>query len=176
MAIRGRRSDEYTSFRELGLQRISKKIGIVVSVLLASLACRTGGPAASGDQAATERAKHLYDALAVKHVPVDINNYYAAYNSNKLSADNRLLGHWNMFVGTVSNVSKDGEGKYYISLVADAHGIATVKAYPSPKQLRGGVDGVTRNELTNVSLSTLSTGTSCHFNAKVTKTNTVDRY
>lgn len=137
---------------------INKKISIVVSVLLASLACSTGGVAAPVDQAAKERAKHLYDALAVEHVPVDIANYYAAYNSNKLSADNRFLGRWNMFVGIVSNVSKDHDGRLFITIFADTHGIATVKAYPSPKQLRRDVDGVVRNEQAKASLMTLSTG------------------
>lgn len=145
---------------------INKKISIVASVLLASLACSTGGIAAPVDQAATTRAQHLYDALAVEHVAVDIANYYAAYKSNKLSADNRFLGHWNMFVGTVSNVSKDFDGRAYINLVADAYGIATVKVYPSPKQLRRDVNGVVRNEATESSLMTLSTGTTLSLQCK----------
>lgn len=145
---------------------VNKKISTVVSVLLASLACSTGGVAAPVDQAATERAKHLYDALAVEHVAVDITRYYAAYKSNKLAADNRFLGHWNMFVGTVSGVSKDFDGRAYINLVADAYGIATVKVYPSPKQLRRDVDGIVRNELAEASLMTLSTGTSLSLQCK----------
>ncbi|WP_338660649.1 OB-fold protein [Pseudomonas bubulae] len=145
---------------------INKKISIVVSVLFASLACSTGAVAASGDQAATERAKHLYDALAVEHVPVDITGYYAAYKSNKLSADNRFLGRWNMFIGVVSNVSKDSDGSPYITVFADDRGIATIKAYTSPKQLRRNGDGVVQNEQTITSLMQLSTGTLLSFQCK----------
>jgi hypothetical protein len=145
---------------------INKKIATAVSVLLASLVCSIGAVAASVDQAASERAKHLYDALAVEHVAIDITRYYSAYKSNKLSADNRFLGHWNMFVGTVSNVSKDFDGKVYISLVADAYGIATVKVYPSPKQLRRDADGIVHNEPAEASLMKLSTGTSLSLQCK----------
>jgi hypothetical protein len=145
---------------------INGKIATVVFALLATVLFTTVVKAEPVDQAATARAEHLYDALAVEHVPVDIANYYAAYKSNKLSADKRFLGHWNMFVGTVSNVSRDHDGKAYISLVADAYGIATVKVYPSPKQLRRAADGVVRNELTDTSLMALSTGISLSLQCK----------
>jgi len=134
----------------------STKTSIVISVLCALLLNSTAGNAAPIDEAANQRAKQLYDALATQHVPIDIANFYAAYKSNKLAADHQFLGHWNMFVGIVSSVSRDQDGKAYISLAADSYGAANIKAYPSPKQLRRAADGVLRYELTDSSLLTLS--------------------